>query len=595
MVRAMSLGKVSQGSGIMVMGLASALAMSACGGSSAKTGTGGSSGSGGGGSGGVGATAGMASVDPSVDAQLSINELMADNILTSQSDQGTPAPWIEIYNPTSQDVPLNGYGLTDDFNSPNKSVLPAGVVVPAGAYLVLWADGNAAAGATHLSILLSPKGGSLGLARPDGSFIDRLTYGAQATDLSAAREPDGSTNWVTEWNVSPGAANPTGSGQPRPAQASGDPPETIADAGDVSDRVLGYDLIPQFDVQITDANVAALKATPDNWVQANIVYLGRTYGPVGVNLKGTASFEPIDQKPGFRVNVNKFAKGAKFFGIKEFLLNNMATDPSMIHERLSYWITRQVGGVPASRCNHSWVTLNGAPLGLYATVEEPRGQMMAYSFTDSTGGVYTIDYADFTTALVGNFQYDDGAMDTTLINQTVTALEMQPADAAMTAAAQSVNVHEFARFWAVCVLMGHWGGWPYAATNEPAGANAETYADPTSKQLYFIPTGINDAMSTSDYDFVNQVKSVLARNCAASSSCYQEFSTQLMEIAAKADQLNWAAELDRVVAQIAPYAMMDTKKPYTDADVAMYQTQARYFITGRDTYITEYLKPLASP
>ena len=122
---------------------------------------------------------------------------------------------------------------------------------------------------THLSILLSPKGGSLALARPDGTFIDRLTYGAQATDMSAAREPDGSDNWVTaEWTVSPMAANPTGAGQPRVAQADTDPPEAIAAAGDVSDRVLGYDLMPTFDLEISAENIAALRANPSNWVQA---------------------------------------------------------------------------------------------------------------------------------------------------------------------------------------------------------------------------------------------------------------------------------------------------------------------------------------
>ena len=295
------------------------------------------------------------------------------------------------------------------------------------------------------------------------------------------------------------------------------------------------------------------------------------------------------------MNINKYAKGAKFFGLKEFLLNNMATDPSMIHERLAYWMARQVGGVPASRCNHSWVTMNGQPLGLYATVEQPRGQLMAYSFPDASGGVYTINYADFAPAYLGNFQYDDGAMDTTLITQTSDALAMQPADTAIAAAAQSVNLQEFTRFWAVCVLIGHWGGWPYAATNEPAGANAELYSDPTTHQLYFIPTGINDALSTADWDYVNQVKSILARTCAATSTCFQQFATQLQEADAKAMQVGWAAEQARVVAQIAPYVAMDTKKPYTDADVAMYQMQAYYFITGRDTYIQKYLSPLAAP
>ena len=77
----------------------------------------------------------------------------------------------------------------------------------------------------------------------------------------------------------------------------------------MSDRVLGYDLMPQFDLQISDADIASLRSAPDTWVQATLTFEGRSYGPVGVNLKGTSSFQPIDQKPGFRVNINKFVNG----------------------------------------------------------------------------------------------------------------------------------------------------------------------------------------------------------------------------------------------------------------------------------------------
>ena len=99
---------------------------------------------------------------------------------------------------------------------------------------------------------------------------------------------------------------------------------------------------------------------------------------------------------------------------------------------------------------------------------------------------------------------------------------MTPADAAIAAAGQFVNVHQFARYWALMVLTGHWGGWPYAPDPQPAGANAGTYADPTTHQLYFIPEGINDAFSTADFDFIKQVKSMLAQECAASPSCFQD-------------------------------------------------------------------------
>ncbi len=566
-----------------MVGLAAALGASGCGEGGAATpgqiGPGGPPGS---------LDAGPA-VDPSVDGQLTINELMPDNVLTVRDDRGAASPWIEIYNPTGQDIPLGGYGITDDFTAPSKATLSAGVVAPAGGHLLLWADGNASAGPAHLGVLLSHAGGSLALSRPDGSFIDRLTYGAQETDISAAREPDGSGSWISEWNVSPGAANPSGAGTPFPPQASANPPEAVPAAGDMSDRVLGYDLIPQFDLEISDDNVASLRAAPATWVQGTLVYEGRSYGPVGVNLKGTSSFQPIDGKPGFRVNINKFVSGAKFFGLKEFLLNNMTTDPSMLRERLAYWIGRQIGGVPTSRCNHSWVTLNGAPLGLYATVEEPKDQLMARFFPDATGPVYTINYADFQPAYISAFELQDGTNDLSLINGATAALQMTPADAAIAAAGQFVNLHEFDRYWALMVLTGHWGGWPYAPDPQPVGANAGTYADPTTHQLYFIPEGINDAFSTADFDFITHVKSALAANCAASSSCFQDFSTQLNELVGTATQLNWSGEMQRVATQIASYVAMDPKKPYSNDEVTMYQQQVGYFMTGRAQYVAKYL------
>ena len=139
------------------------------------------------------------------------------------------------------------------------------------------------------------------------------------------------------------------------------------------------------------------------------------------------------------------------------------------------------------------------------------------------------------------------------------------------------------------VLTAHWGGWPYAPDPEPVGANARIYADPTSKQLYFIPQGINDAYETGDFDFIGTLKSRLAKDCARTPSCFQDFSSQLMEILGKAQQLNWANEEARVAAQIASYVPMDTKKPYSDADVAMYQQQVAYFMNSRSAAITQYL------
>ncbi len=73
--------------------------------------------------------AGTPYADPN-DHAISINEIMAANALSAKDDTGAAAPWVELYNPTSGDISLGGYALTDDFNQPRRAVLPAGSRCP---------------------------------------------------------------------------------------------------------------------------------------------------------------------------------------------------------------------------------------------------------------------------------------------------------------------------------------------------------------------------------------------------------------------------------------------------------------------------------
>ena len=168
-----------------MVGLAAALGAAGCGDRSAATP--GPVGPGGVDSGGVGATPDAGPpVDPSVDGQLTINELMPDNVLTLRDDRGAASPWIEIYNPTGQDIALGGYGITDDFTAPGKAILPAGVVAPAGGHLLLWADGNASAGPAHLGVLLSHAGRVTRLGAP-GRIVHRSSDLRRAGDRHLRR------------------------------------------------------------------------------------------------------------------------------------------------------------------------------------------------------------------------------------------------------------------------------------------------------------------------------------------------------------------------------------------------------------------------
>ena len=72
-----------------------------------------------------------------------INEILASNSRSNyDGDFGEYSDWVELYNPTSQNVDLEGWSLSDDGADPGKWRIPAGTVIPAGGYLLFWADGK---------------------------------------------------------------------------------------------------------------------------------------------------------------------------------------------------------------------------------------------------------------------------------------------------------------------------------------------------------------------------------------------------------------------------------------------------------------------
>ena len=73
---------------------------------------------------------------------LVINEWMALNggLNVVDPSDGNANDWIEIRNTGPSPIELTGFMLTDDLNIPGKWVFPPGVTIPAGGFLLIWAD-----------------------------------------------------------------------------------------------------------------------------------------------------------------------------------------------------------------------------------------------------------------------------------------------------------------------------------------------------------------------------------------------------------------------------------------------------------------------
>ncbi|MFC1763730.1 lamin tail domain-containing protein [Planctomycetota bacterium] len=137
----------------------------------------------------------MAAEAPDAGATLIIHEFMAVNstltdirpvpavnIYTEVVGEPEYADWIELKNRSQQTISLAGWHLTDNPNNLSKWSFPAGVTIPAGGYVVVYASNKDEAkygypffddrDHLHTNFELSLSGEYLALVRPDGKTIE---------------------------------------------------------------------------------------------------------------------------------------------------------------------------------------------------------------------------------------------------------------------------------------------------------------------------------------------------------------------------------------------------------------------------------------
>ncbi len=140
-----------------------------------------------------------------------ISEVMASNTSTIADPQGEFDDWIELHNVTDQEVNLTGHYLSDEPNNPRKWAFPAGTLIPANGYLLVWADEDGlATPGLHASFKLSASGEDIYLTDTDASnnaILDQVSFGELPTDLSYSRTAENADVWVVG-PATPGQPNP---------------------------------------------------------------------------------------------------------------------------------------------------------------------------------------------------------------------------------------------------------------------------------------------------------------------------------------------------------------------------------------------------
>ena len=144
-----------------------------------------------------------------------INEVQADNLTGITNRAGQHTGWLELYNPSTNAISLNGLYLANNYTNLLQWSFPSNASINAGQFKVIFADARTNLSTTnewHTSFILPSGTGSLALTRLAANgqqqVLDYVDYQNIYPNDSYGSVPDGqSFNRQELFQATPGAAN----------------------------------------------------------------------------------------------------------------------------------------------------------------------------------------------------------------------------------------------------------------------------------------------------------------------------------------------------------------------------------------------------
>ena len=135
----------------------------------------------------------------------------------------------------------------------------------------------------------------------------------------------------------------------------------------------------------------------NTYYPADLTLNGQTVRNVGIRSRGRGSRS--SNKPGLRVDFDRYTTAQRFLGLKSFVLDNSTQDTSGVHEAVAMAFYARLG-IPAPRTIHTRLYVNNEYAGLYVIVESVDKDMLARVFgaigedTQNDGYLYEFKWMD---------------------------------------------------------------------------------------------------------------------------------------------------------------------------------------------------------
>lgn len=166
-----------------------------------------------------------------------------------------------------------------------------------------------------------------------------------------------------------------------------------AAVAEAADPVFDSSRLHQCRLELDPADWAALRATfeTNQHYAANLTIDSETVRQIGIRSRGAGSRS--GEKPGLKLDFNKYVSGQEFHGYKSMILDNVTQDPSMMREVLANSVFEAVG-IAAPQIAFCRLTVNTDFWGLYTLIEAVSKPFLKARLGEESGTLYDYEYAD---------------------------------------------------------------------------------------------------------------------------------------------------------------------------------------------------------
>lgn len=312
------------------------------------------------------ATAVLTPTELSSNSQATHGPLVINEIVASAADDGND--WFELYNNSANTINLANYKVIDESDDIDPVILPD-IDLYAGEYITIYAT-DEDPGTYYVPFKLG-KEDELSLILND-EVIDYIDWDESDVATGFSYGLSSSTGFTHAF------LTPTPSSE-----------NTVATAFTPT-------AVNTLSITISDENWQDILDNPldEEYHETAITFNGVTLDSVAIRTKGGSSLRNVanssSDRYSFKVDINEYVSGQKFFGLKKFTLQNSFNDPSYMREVIAYELMDEMG-VPTPE--HAYVNfyVNGELFGLYLMVEAIDSEFVEKHFANSNGDLYKPD------------------------------------------------------------------------------------------------------------------------------------------------------------------------------------------------------------